>query len=51
MVWFCATVGIGIAIIGSFVEGLFCEKATDENDFEMTEEEEAAYHFEFFHRR
>ena len=51
MVWFCAAVGIGIAVIGSFVEGLFCEKTTDENDFEMSEEAEAAYHYEFFHRR
>ena len=48
---FFMTAAFVVAIIGGFVEGLFCEKATDENDFEMTEEEEAAYHFNFFHRR
>ena len=43
-------------LLGIFVKALlwsfgFPVSWSDGDDYEMTEEEEAAYHYEFFHRR
>lgn len=45
------TAAFVLAIISGFIDGFNSKETTDVDDYQMTEEEEAAYHFEFFHRR
>ena len=48
---FLMTTAFVLAILSGFIDGFNSKETTDVDDYQMTEEEEAAYHFEFFHRR
>ena len=48
---FLMTAAFVLAIISGFIDGFSSEDTTDVDDYQMTEEEEEAYHYEFFHRR